>query len=76
MIRLGVIGVGYWGPNIIRNAVSNSKFQVVDPKYSGDSGAQIAWAGYLAFKQGIRIDIDKSYVVPKWRLDEIEWKRL
>ena len=29
MIRLGVIGVGYWGPNIIRNAVSNSKFQVV-----------------------------------------------
>ncbi|WP_455277731.1 Kae1-like domain-containing protein, partial [[Eubacterium] cellulosolvens] len=53
----------------------NSKFHVVDPKYSGDCGAQIAWAGYLAFKQGIRIDIDKSYVVPKWRLDEIEWKR-
>jgi len=54
----------------------NSKFHVVDPRYSGDSGAQIAWTGYLAFKQGIRIDIDKSYVIPKWRLDEIEWKRL
>ena len=28
MIHLGVIGVGYWGPNIIRNAVVNRKFKV------------------------------------------------
>jgi predicted dehydrogenase len=29
MIQLGVIGAGYWGPNIIRNAVLNQKFTVV-----------------------------------------------
>ncbi len=28
MIRVGVIGVGYWGPNIIRNLVANKTTQV------------------------------------------------
>jgi predicted dehydrogenase len=28
MIHLGVIGVGYWGPNIIRNAFANKRFNV------------------------------------------------
>jgi len=28
MIRVGVIGVGYWGPNIIRNLVANMSTQV------------------------------------------------
>ncbi len=28
MINLGVIGVGYWGPNIIRNAVLNKRFKM------------------------------------------------
>ena len=32
MVHLGVIGVGYWGPNIIRNAISNHNFRV--PKCS------------------------------------------
>jgi predicted dehydrogenase len=26
MIKMGVIGVGYWGPNIIRNTISNKRF--------------------------------------------------
>jgi predicted dehydrogenase len=26
MIKMGVIGVGYWGPNIIRNTVANKRF--------------------------------------------------
>lgn len=28
MINIGVIGVGYWGPNIIRNLVANNRFNV------------------------------------------------
>jgi predicted dehydrogenase len=28
MMNLGVIGVGYWGPNIIRNAYANKRFNV------------------------------------------------
>src|ERR1035441_10021393 len=29
MIRLGVIGYGYWGPNLVRNFVATSGCQVV-----------------------------------------------
>lgn len=54
----------------------DSRFYVVDFQYSGDCGAQIAWTGYLAYMQGIVIDIENSYVKPKWRLDEVEWKRI
>jgi predicted dehydrogenase len=28
MLKAGVIGVGYWGPNIIRNLVTSKKFEV------------------------------------------------
>ncbi len=28
MINIGVIGVGYWGPNIIRNLMANKRFKV------------------------------------------------
>ena len=44
---------------------------VVPKKYSGDSGAQIAWTGILAFQSGVRVDVDKSFVKPKWRLDQV-----
>jgi N6-L-threonylcarbamoyladenine synthase len=50
----------------------NAKFFVVDKEYSGDCGAQIAWTGLLAFNHNITIDVEKSYVKPKWRLDEVE----
>lgn len=44
---------------------------VVPKEYSGDNGAQIAWTGILAFQSGIRVDVDKSFVKPKWRLDQV-----
>ncbi len=47
-------------------------FYVVDPKYSGDCGAQIAWAGLLAFKCGVKVKVEDTIVRPKWRLDEVE----
>ena len=28
MINVGVIGVGYWGPNIIRNMIANKRLNV------------------------------------------------
>lgn len=51
--------------------------KAVDPKYSGDSGAQIAWAGALAFSSGVSERLGDSKVLPKWRLDEVEipWRK-
>ena len=49
-----------------------AKFYVVDPKYSGDCGAQIAWAGLLAFNCGLNVKVEDTIVRPKWRLDEVE----
>jgi N6-L-threonylcarbamoyladenine synthase len=55
----------------------NADFFVVPKEYSGDSGAQISWTGLLAYQSGIQIDVEKSFVKPKWRLDEvlIPWRR-
>ena len=44
---------------------------IVPKEYSGDSGAQIAWTGILAFQSGVRVDVERSFVKPKWRLDEV-----
>jgi tRNA A37 threonylcarbamoyltransferase TsaD len=45
---------------------------IVPKEYSGDSGAQIAWTGLLAFQSGVRVEVDKSFVKPKWRLDQVQ----
>ncbi|RLF24380.1 MAG: bifunctional N(6)-L-threonylcarbamoyladenine synthase/serine/threonine protein kinase [Thermoprotei archaeon] len=47
-------------------------FKVVPDEYAGDNGAMIAWTGVLAFRHGITIPIEKSYVKQRWRLDEVE----
>jgi N6-L-threonylcarbamoyladenine synthase len=49
----------------------DSAFFVVPQKYSGDCGAQIAWTGVLAHQSGVSIDVEKSFVKSKWRLDEV-----
>lgn len=49
-----------------------AKFYVVDPKFSGDCGAQIAWTGLLAYKAGVRIDVEESFIKPRWRLDKVD----
>jgi N6-L-threonylcarbamoyladenine synthase len=48
-----------------------AKPYVVPKEYSGDSGAQIAWTGILAFQSGVRVEVEKSFVKPKWRLDQV-----
>jgi len=39
--------------------------------YSGDCGAQIAWTGILAYRSGIQVKVEESFVKPKWRLDKV-----
>jgi N6-L-threonylcarbamoyladenine synthase len=53
-----------------------ARFSVVPREYSGDCGAQIAWTGILAYSAGATIEVAKSYVKPRWRLDtvDIPWR--
>jgi len=50
------------------------KYKPVDPEYAGDNGAMIAYTGALALSSGITVPVEKSYIRPLWRLDEVEVK--
>jgi len=50
----------------------DARFAVVDSRYTGDCGAQIAWTGVLAYRGGIKVPVEKSRVIPRWRLDEVD----
>jgi len=50
----------------------NAKFFVVPREYCGDCGAQIAWTGILASKSGVMTDVNESYIIPRWRIDEVD----
>jgi len=49
-----------------------AKFGVVPKDLAGDNGAMIAWTGVLAYTHGVTIEVEKSYVRPRWRLDEVD----
>jgi len=49
----------------------NTRFCVVPKEYALDNGAMIAWTGILAYKSGITLPVEKSFVKLKWRLDEV-----
>jgi len=49
-----------------------AKFAVVPPEYATDNGAMIAWTGFLAYKHGVSIRVEESFINPKWRPDEVE----
>jgi N6-L-threonylcarbamoyladenine synthase/protein kinase Bud32 len=49
-----------------------AKFCVVPKKFAMDNGAMIAWTGVLAHTHGIVTPIERSFVKPRWRLDEVE----
>ena len=59
---------------IIRIAAKeqNAVFHVVPKAYSGDCGAQIAWTGLLAYQNEVQVDIERSFVKPRWRLDQVK----
>jgi N6-L-threonylcarbamoyladenine synthase/protein kinase Bud32 len=49
----------------------NARFCVVPKEYALDNGAMIAWTGILAYKHGVTLPLEKSFVKLKWRLDEV-----
>ncbi len=49
-----------------------AKFGVIPRNLAGDNGAMIAWTGVLAYIHGVTIEVEKSYVRPRWRLDEVD----
>jgi N6-L-threonylcarbamoyladenine synthase len=49
-----------------------AKFGVVPKALAGDNGAMIAWTGMLAYTHGVTIEVEKSCVRPRWRLDEVD----
>jgi tRNA A37 threonylcarbamoyltransferase TsaD len=50
---------------------------IVPIKLSQDNGAMIAWNGIIAYNSGVRTPIEKSYVNPNWRMDQVEipWRQ-
>lgn len=53
------------------------RLSVVPDEYAGDNGAMIAYTGVLAFKSGITISVEESFIRQRWRIDEVEvpWLR-
>jgi N6-L-threonylcarbamoyladenine synthase len=45
--------------------------RVVPHPYTGDCGAQIAWAGMLALRAGETAEIADTRVRPRWRLEDV-----
>lgn len=55
----------------------DAAFQVVDRRFAGDCGAQIAWTGIQAYKAGVTVNVEESFVRPRWRLDDVDipWRK-
>jgi len=49
-----------------------TKFFTVPRQYATDNGAMIAWTGILAYQSGVTIEVEKSFVKPKWRIEDVE----
>jgi len=46
-------------------------FHFVPPELAGDNGGMIAWAGVLAYRSGMTVEIEKSIIRPRWRADQV-----
>ncbi len=49
----------------------DARFCVVPRGLAADNGAMIAWTGILAYKCGLSVPVEKSYVNVKWRLEDV-----
>ncbi|MGE5533721.1 MAG: KEOPS complex N(6)-L-threonylcarbamoyladenine synthase Kae1, partial [Bacillota bacterium] len=47
-------------------------FSVVPLEFATDNGAMIAWTGVLAFRHGLVMPIDESFVRLRWRVDKVD----
>jgi universal protein Kae1 len=48
------------------------KFLDYEPKYYGDNGVMIAWLGSLLAREGDRLNLLESTVIPKWRIEDVK----
>jgi N6-L-threonylcarbamoyladenine synthase/protein kinase Bud32 len=49
-----------------------AEFHVVPLQYATDNGAMIAWTGTLAFRHGLTVPVEESYVKLRWRVDKVD----
>ncbi len=49
-------------------------FHFVPSDLAGDNGGMIAWAGLLAYRSGITVELEKSNIRPRWRADQVAVK--
>ncbi len=47
-------------------------YKPVPKRFAGDNGVMIALVGLMSLYKGISINIEKSFVRQRWRLDEVE----
>jgi universal protein Kae1 len=47
------------------------ELKIVPAEFAVDNGAMIAWTGILAYQAGIVTPIEKSFVRPRWRIEEV-----
>jgi universal protein Kae1 len=50
----------------------DARFNVVPLQFATDNGAMIAWTGVLAFRHGLVLPINESYVKLRWRVDKVD----
>ncbi len=67
MLKLGVIGYGYWGPNIVRNFAGHQDCQVV----AVCDKNPVALARVLARHAGVRVTTDVDDVVTSSDIDAV-----
>ena len=48
------------------------EIKIVPSEYAGDNGAMIAYAGLLEAKHDVFIPIEKSFIRPRWRIDQVD----
>jgi universal protein Kae1 len=49
-----------------------AKPYIVPIRLAADNGAMIAWTGLIAYQTGHETPIEKSYVNPNWRMNQVE----
>ncbi len=59
--------------SMIRNISTehNARFEVVPPKFAGDNGVMIGWAGILRYKAEGGHTVSETIIKPKERMDKI-----
>src|SRR5688572_3288913 len=67
MIRLGVIGYGYWGPNIVRNFLGHQDCKVV----AVCDKNSVALARVLGKHPGVRVTTDVDDIVTSSEIDAV-----